>query len=50
MFSTLTERNGILKTRSTDPHFLTCVVCAFSALRDPFLPQEQRIKVLMFCY
>ena len=30
--------------------FFTCVLCAFSALHDPFLPQEQRIKVLMFCY
>ena len=52
MFSILTERNGISKPEALIHIFNLCslVVCTFSALRDPFLPQEQRIEVLMFCY
>ena len=40
MFSTITERNNILKPKALI-HFALC---------DPFLPQAQRIEVLMFCY
>ena len=52
MFSILTETNGISKPEALIRIFNLCclVVCTFSALRDPFLPQEQRIEVLMFCY
>ena len=49
MFSTITERNNILKPKALIHIFRTCCLRIF-ALRDPFLPQAQRIEVLMFCY
>ena len=47
MFSTLTARNNILQPRALI-HILD--TCCLRKLRDPFLPQEQRIEVLRFCY
>ena len=49
MFSSITERNKILKPKALIHIFRTCCLRIF-ALRDPLLPQEQRIEVLMFCY
>ena len=47
MFFTLTERNNILRPKALIHISNTCCL---RILRDPFLPQEQRIEVLMFCY
>ena len=42
MFSSITERKSILKSKALIHVFRTCCLRIF-ALRDPFLPQEQRI-------
>ena len=47
LFAASHIRKNILKPKALIHIYITCCLRIF-CLRDPFLPQEQRIEVLMF--